>query len=168
MFGFRKYFRTNGIVDAAECGNNHLNRMNGNGTIATYLIVTTDNLSGISVCHFNLSDVTAVTEGQTYLSLNTVNDSVVIDPARPAGIHELSASNGFSVYPNPANEDVTVQTKSPASTIEICDMLGRTIATIIPNSNSTTINTSQFAEGVYLLKVKNGNAISTQKLSVTH
>ncbi|HET6992959.1 MAG TPA: T9SS type A sorting domain-containing protein, partial [Bacteroidia bacterium] len=168
MFGFRKYFRTPGIVDVAECGNNHANRVNGNGTIATFLIVTTDNLSGIAVCHFNLSDITAVTEGQSYLNLNTVNDSVVIDPSHPAGVPEPAMSSQFSLYPNPANTNVTVQTNSPATSIEICDMLGRTISSTVPNSNSTTINTSTLAEGVYLLRVKNKNSISTQKLSVTH
>jgi photosystem II stability/assembly factor-like uncharacterized protein len=168
MFGFRKYFNSFGMVDVAECGKDHLNRLNGSGSIGSFLIVTTDNLSGIATCHFNVSDITAVTVGQNYLTLNSVSDSVVIDPSRPAGIQEMNPVNQFTVYPNPANENVTVKTHSLTSTIEICDLMGRTITTVIPYSSSTTINTSTLAEGVYLLKVKNGNSISTQKLSITH
>lgn len=169
VFGFRKNFNSFGIVDVAECGNNHVNRVNGNGSIGSFLIVTTDNLSGIAVCHFDLSDITAITLGQEYLTLNTAGDSVVIDSNHPAGINEFGVSSfGFSIYPNPANENVIVQTNSLASTIEICDLQGRIVSTLIPNSNSTTINTALFAEGIYLLRVKNGNSVSTQKLSVVH
>ncbi|HEU4718809.1 MAG TPA: hypothetical protein VFU15_13290, partial [Bacteroidia bacterium] len=113
-FGFRKYFRAAGALDVAECGNDHLNRINGNGTIAQFFIVTTDNLSGIAVCHFNISDITAVTVSQNYLTLNTVNDSVVIDPAHPAGIAPVKQPVVTAMYPNPANSSVTIQTNVKA------------------------------------------------------
>jgi photosystem II stability/assembly factor-like uncharacterized protein len=80
MFTFQKHFLSNAVIDFAEVKNNHMNTMNGNGVIATFFIVTTDNLSGIETCNFDLSDITAVTEGQTYIPMNPVNDSVVIDP----------------------------------------------------------------------------------------
>lgn len=168
MFSFRKYFTGNGSVDCAESRNNHINHLNGNGTIATFLIVTTDNLSGIAICHIDVTDVTAVTASQHYLTLATVNDSVVIDPSVPAGILTTEIAPSFSAYPNPANTSVTVQAHTTVSQIEITDMLGRVITTIAPTSSSTTINTETFAEGVYLLRVKNGNSVTTQKLSVTH
>ncbi|MDQ3110342.1 MAG: T9SS type A sorting domain-containing protein [Bacteroidota bacterium] len=167
MFTFKKHFRNNGSADCAQSRNNHINTLNGNGTIGTFLIVTTDNLSGIAICHINISDVTAVTASQQYLTLATVNDSVVIDPSMPAGITEAETAPSFSIYPNPANEQVTVQTYSNATQIEICDMTGRVVSSIIPNSTTTTIQTSQLATGIYLLKVRNGNAVTTQKLSVT-
>jgi photosystem II stability/assembly factor-like uncharacterized protein len=168
MFNFRKYFRSNGSVDCAESKNNHLNHLGGNGTIATFLIVTTDNLSGIAICHIDVTDVVAVTASQAYLALGTANDSVVIDPSMPAGVQEINNAPSFNVYPNPANNNVTVQTNSPTQTIEICDMLGRTITSVAPNSNSTTINTSTLAAGVYMIRVHSGNSVTTQKLSVTH
>ncbi|MEO5642357.1 MAG: T9SS type A sorting domain-containing protein [Bacteroidia bacterium] len=167
MFDFRKYFRENGSVDVAECRNNHINT-SGNGTIGTFLIVTTDNLSGIAICHIDVTDVTAVTASQQYLQLATVNDSVVIDPSMPAGIPPTELAPSFNVYPNPANASVTLQTNSTASQIEVTDMLGRVISTTIPVSPVTTINTAGFAQGVYLLRVHTGNTVTTQKLSITH
>lgn len=167
MFNFRKYFRSNGSVDFAECRNNHINT-SGNGTIGTFLIVTTDNLSGLAICHIDITDVTAVTASQNYLQLATVNDSVVIDPSRLTSIPLTELAPSFNVYPNPANSSVTIQTSLQATRIEITDLLGSVVSTITPTSSSTTINTAAFAEGVYLLRVHNGNAFTTQKLSVTH
>lgn len=167
MFDFRKYFQGNGSVEVAECRNNHINT-SGNGTIGTFLIVTTDNLSGIAICHIDVTNVTAVTASQHYLSLATVNDSVVIDPSMPAGIAPTEIAPSFNLYPNPANSTVTIQTSTTATQIEITDMLGRVITTLKPSSSSTTIATSSIAAGVYFIRVRNGNAVNTQKLSVTH
>jgi hypothetical protein len=167
LFGFRKHFRSNGSVDCAESRNDHTNHLGGNGTIGTFLIVTTDNLSGIAICHINISDVTAVTASHQYLTLATVNDSVVIDPSMPAGIPSTETAPSFNVYPNPANDQVTVAMNSTATLIEICDMTGRVVSSAVPNSSATTIQTSELATGIYLLKVRNGNAVTTQKLSIT-
>jgi len=104
-FNFRKYFLTNATVDVAECKKDHQNFHNGNGTIATFRIVTTDNVSGIQICHFHLSDVTAVTIGQQYLNFNMIGDSVVIDPSHPAGINETAMNFHFGLFPNPASDE---------------------------------------------------------------
>lgn len=167
MFGFRKAFPGGGRIDAAESRNDHQNRLNGSGTIATFSIVTTDNLSGIAICHIDVTEVTAVTASQHYLAINVVNDSVVINSAMPAGIEAPGAETGFSAYPNPANEQVTVQTGKTASRIEICDMLGRTVQSVSPASATTVLNTSTLADGVYLIRVYSGSSVTTQKLTVT-
>jgi hypothetical protein len=104
-----------------------------------------------------------------YLNLATAGDSVVIDPSMPAGINELSTLNsGFEMFPNPANENITVQTHKTTTLIEVTDMLGRVITSNVPSGGITTINTAAFAEGVYLVRVHYGNAVLTEKLSVTH
>jgi hypothetical protein len=167
MFHFRKHFPSSAIMDIAEAGTNHQNRINGNGSIGSFVIVTTDNLSGIAICHFDLSDVTAVTVSQQYLTMNLVNDSVVIDPSVPAGVRP-EISNTFELYPNPANENVIVKSSTIADQIEVCDMTGRVIASVRPNATITSIETGSLANGVYFLRFINGNNISTQKLTISH
>jgi photosystem II stability/assembly factor-like uncharacterized protein len=166
MFTFQKHFQENAIVDFAEVKNNHVNTVNGSGVLASFFIVTTDNLSGIAICDFHLSDVTCVTESQTYITLNVQDDSVVIDPTVPANVVEVDEPVQFLLYPNPAKENVTVQTSQQVSTIEICDMTGRVVQTIIPSGTTTVIQTSTLAEGVYLINVKNGSGVITQKLTI--
>lgn len=167
MFTFQKHFPSAAVVDFAEVKNNHVNTMNGSGVIASFFIVTTDNLSGIAICNFDLSDVTCVTESQTYIALNVVNDSVVIDPSVMPGFNEVDAPVEFRMYPNPANGNVTVQTSFSTDVIEICDMTGRVVLSVAPNSNTTVIETASLAPGMYLVNVKNGATTVTQKLTIS-
>lgn len=165
MFTFQKHFQSSAIVDFAEVRNDLINVNNGSGNIATLFIVTTDNLSGIAVCDFTLSDVTAVTVSQEYLQLNLVNDSVVIDPSVPAGLIETEPTAQLNVYPNPANDKVVVET-APQSQIQICDVTGRVVITANANTATTIINTASLATGTYVIRAINGNSVTTQRLVI--
>jgi hypothetical protein len=165
MFSFQKHFQSSAIVDFAEVRNDQVNFNNGSGNIATLFIVTTDNLSGIAVCDFTLSDVTAVTASQQYLQLNLVNDSVVIDPSVPAGIIENDSPIQMNVYPNPANDKVVVET-IPQSQIEICDIAGRVVLSATANNGTTVLNTASLATGTYVIRAINGNSVTTQRLVI--
>jgi hypothetical protein len=167
MFTFTKAFPSSGVIDAAQVRNNHIDRLAGNGTIATLSIVTTDNLSGIAVLHLGFTDVHAVTTSEMPLSLNIVGDSVVIDPSMPAGVHEQQASNNdIAVYPNPSRDEVTVTTATLPETISLTDMLGRTVLEVQPTAQATKLNVSALAKGVYLIHVRTTAGESTQKLTV--
>lgn len=166
MFTFRKHFPSAAVVDFAEVKDNHVNTLNGSGVIASFFIVTTDNLSGIATCNFDLSEVTAVTESQTYIAMNVAHDSVVIDPTVPAGVIDAPQAATFTMYPNPANGNVTVITSGATEIIEICDMTGRVVQSVAPNTGTTVIETSSLAAGIYFVNVKNGTTITTQKLTI--
>jgi hypothetical protein len=167
MFTFRKQFQNDAIVDFAEVRTDHTNRINGSGPIASYFIVTTDNLSGIAVCHFDVSEVTGVTASQVYTNFIIVNDSVVIDPSVPAGVNPSQQPVQFNMYPNPANTAISVQTGGVAATIEIYDITGRVVKNVTPNGSVSTIETSELPAGVYFVRVTNGSNVSTQKLTIT-
>ncbi|HLG03376.1 MAG TPA: T9SS type A sorting domain-containing protein, partial [Bacteroidia bacterium] len=167
MFHFRKSFPSAGVVDIAECGTDHQNRLNGQGSIGSLLIVTTDNVSGISVCHFEASDITAVTISEAFLTVAAVNDSVVIDPTFLTSVPSENAG-GFSMYPNPGTTQVTIRTNNAAQLIEICDMTGRIISTTNVTGYTTTIDLEDFASSVYFVRVTNGNFVSTQKLTIAN
>lgn len=167
MFTFQKHFPAAAVVDFAEVKNNHLNTNSGSGVLASFFIVTTDNLSGIAVCNFDLSDITCVTASQTYYTLNPINDSVVIDPSVPAGIAPVSEMVSFNMYPNPASEQITVQTNSSTQIIEICDMTGRVVERVVPTGTNTIVYTANLAEGMYMVSVKSGASVVTQKLTIS-
>jgi photosystem II stability/assembly factor-like uncharacterized protein len=165
MFHFQKTFLSAGVVDIAEVGTDHVNRLNGQGSIGTLGIVTTDNLSGIAICYFWITDVHAVTIDGQYIQVNVVNDSVVIDPAAPVIVEE-NPTPEFSMYPNPATNNLTVKTSNTPQVIEICDMTGRVISSTSVNGNVTTINIENLAGGIYLVRVIDGTSVSTQKLTI--
>lgn len=167
MISFLKPFRSAGVMDACEVRSNQQNVYGGSGSIGSFQIVTTDNLSGISVLHLNVSNVTAVTLDETIIPLALVADSVIIDPAVISGISEHENLAGFHLYPNPANEEVFVNTTTAGAEITVLDLLGRTVAAQKALSLNTRIATGELNTGVYLVRVKQGNAVQTQKLTIT-
>ena len=81
--------------------------------------------------------------------------------------------NNFKVYPNPSNGIFNLEFNSKNTSdveINIYDMMGRSILTRIFKNKSTTflesINIQNISSGVYILQVKRGNEISSQKLQI--
>jgi hypothetical protein len=72
------------------------------------------------------------------------------------------------VYPNPVSNYIRVQHPVTINAIEITDLSGRVLKKV-PSSNllnSDIISLSGLNNGVYLLKLKVGNAIEVSKLII--
>lgn len=70
----------------------------------------------------------------------------------------------LSVYPNPATDNVTVYTGTSNGQMIISDMNGKVLKTATVYSDATTINLSDLAKGVYLLRYTNGETTQQTKL----
>lgn len=84
-------------------------------------------------------------------------------------------SDNISIYPNPANTQLNVEllfAENNAVIIELFDLTGKVVA--VPNTNqfSTTnqytFDVAELNKGVYILKVTNGNKVSTSKVTISH
>ena len=62
--------------------------------------------------------------------------------------------NALSLYPNPTDAIVNLYSETTPNSIEVVDMLGRTLSTIQPTENNTAIDLSAYAAGVYYIRVK--------------
>jgi hypothetical protein len=84
-----------------------------------------------------------------------------------AGVRDNSIA-GFSTYPNPVRGNtLTVTTSSTeAKTVNIFNVLGRKVFSQRFSSMTKTINVSEIASGVYIMKVTEGNNIATKKLII--
>lgn len=74
---------------------------------------------------------------------------------------------GLNIYPNPAKADrIYITTAKPAMSkeIEIYDMLGKRV--IQATLNGKELNISSLNRGVYVIKIKEGDASATRKLVV--
>ena len=74
---------------------------------------------------------------------------------------------GLSIYPNPAKADrIYITTAKPAMSrdVEIFDIFGKRImqATL----NGKELNISNLTRGVYIIKIKEGDASATRKLVI--
>lgn len=86
----------------------------------------------------------------------------------PAGINDEEQAV-ISVYPNPANENFTVNWEGydTPSTIELRDLSGKIVySSNLPNGTSETILTGDLASGVYLLNVTVNGANNITKLVI--
>jgi hypothetical protein len=86
---------------------------------------------------------------------------------------KIAKENSFVVFPNPANEKLTIQfdySKSQQVQVSITDMLGKSIYlqnhSVSQGISDLFINTSDFPKAMYLLQVQEGDKISTTKFSI--
>ncbi|MCC6181269.1 MAG: T9SS type A sorting domain-containing protein, partial [Bacteroidia bacterium] len=80
-------------------------------------------------------------------------------------------SNVFKIYPNPANDVITINydgLKETNSSIEIINTVGQTlIKQDVANETSQNINVSNLSNGIYFVQIKqNGKSIATKKLVI--
>lgn len=116
---------------------------------------------------YNQNDIVNATEIQT-----SINQALIA-----SAINDInSSSNILQIFPNPANQStklsISLQSQSK-NTIEIFNSHGKKIADIpttllLSNENTFTINTSEFNEGVYYIRLNNNKLTSTQKLIIVH
>jgi len=90
--------------------------------------------------------------------------------SQPAGINEAVQNGGFNIYPNPANDHVTVDLNmlKPAKvTLSIISLPGRQISSmekeLSVGTNKIAVATRSLAPGVYYLKVISKEGILLQK-----
>jgi len=75
-------------------------------------------------------------------------------------------SSFFSVYPNPANDFLTLDKVNEINIekIELIDLSGRIVMTSLSNENRSTIDLSSLNSGIYILKVESDNGTLTEKI----
>ncbi len=91
-------------------------------------------------------------------------------------VNEITESlNQLAVYPNPANENVTVAfglANTNDVQIDLVDMTGKTVRTtnamrFNAGANTITLNTSDINQGIYFVKVSTQEATKTTRLVIT-
>ena len=92
--------------------------------------------------------------------------------AKPnTGIKPGLATQPIKVYPNPASEllqiELPVQFSRSETQLELINLVGKTVAskTIKPGTK-TSLQVSQLATGLYVLKVRNNGMVQTQKIQI--
>lgn len=112
------------------------------------------------------------TPGIGTLSVYGVNECGVSSPATlniqsTVDIEDSDIDDNIEVFPNPANQFVTIQNNSTQSLthVQIFDFTGKYINQYELHALNTNINIETLSKGVYLLKIYNKNKlITTSKL----
>ena len=84
----------------------------------------------------------------------------------PQNINTLT-ENKFSIYPNPSSNLIHIKgLDNQASNLDIYNFTGQLIYSETINENEHTLDISQFASGMYLLKISNKNFTQSEKLVI--
>jgi len=113
-------------------------------------------------------DYTYTTVGNYYVIV-TVNgcssDQSNTITITSSGIESLTTNNAIKVYPNPVTDELIIEMKGNTETInfKIFNAIGQVVfaGDFVEN---TTVKTSAFTAGVYLIKLENGKTIEFKKI----
>jgi Secretion system C-terminal sorting domain len=82
------------------------------------------------------------------------------------GVKEINNNAGdIVVYPNPANNIITIENSSfiKGQTISVCDVRGQLLLQQPMQKAKTNINITTFSKGLYFIKVQNERGIAVRK-----
>jgi hypothetical protein len=85
------------------------------------------------------------------------------DASVATGITENNSSDQISIYPNPANGDITVNHKidlNAEPVVVISDVIGKTVLSVPCNSNQQKMDISNLPQGIYFATITSKNGKS--------
>lgn len=85
-----------------------------------------------------------------------------------AGINDHDANSNIGIYPNPAKDFVTLVNVKSNSIIKIIDMTGKTVYNGVVSDTHTTINMTEFINGIYFIEVNCEGAITDNRKIVVN
>lgn len=150
----------NSALTLISCHDNSLtclNIKNGNNTNLVPHWFESDNNPSLTC--IEVDDVTWANANLTDIDPAS-SFSTNCPPCSTVGLNEHNLSN-FNIYPNPALNQLTIETELAISNVSIVDITGRTVTTI--NHSTKLIDVSDLTNGVYFLKIINEEGIITEK-----
>jgi hypothetical protein len=115
------------------------------------------------------SEVTVTPQSSTIYTVTgttqegcTVTSQVFVVVNECTGVAELSR-NDFRIFPNPATDQLFVQTHGTEMVITITDVSGRVVASQVATSELTSIELREFSAGVYYVRLVGDNYDRTEK-----
>jgi type IX secretion system substrate protein/nidogen-like len=159
----------------------------GQNAVLSYTCTGALNIFSVYTSTANIFDTITVTAipafGDTgvhilnLIATDTVNHvqstiTYTIDVTRDcltAGINEPAVKNDFSVYPNPADKNLTIKLEdvTDVTFVKMYDVLGSQVFSAGLNAYKTDIDVSGFAKGMYFIELfKGANPVSVKKIII--
>ncbi|MCF8451424.1 MAG: T9SS type A sorting domain-containing protein, partial [Taibaiella sp.] len=124
-------------------------------------VVIIDSATGIAM------GVTAGTANITYTTLQGCSSSVILTAATcPTGVQTVPQNDKMKVYPNPANNIVSISVSSVEGQIAIWNMTGIKVAERKISDVKTSFDLNALTSGVYLIVWEHELSREVQRLVI--
>lgn len=110
--------------------------------------------------------LTITNNASIYFDFNApikTNDAVV---STQLGTNKVNTTSVFTIYPNPAQTEVNINTLYTNYTIRVLDIHGRVITTQQLAHANTKLSTASFAPGIYFIELLNEKVVERKKLVI--
>jgi hypothetical protein len=78
--------------------------------------------------------------------------------------NNLFDNANFSYYPNPVKNTLNLSYNQEISNVEVFNLLGQKVSSIVINANAAQIDMSNLSKGAYIVKVSSNNQLKTIKV----
>lgn len=99
---------------------------------------------------------------------DTLGNFIYFENTTFSSVDDFNSSVSFSVSPNPATDYFTIYTNAGENnySLSIKDITGKLVYKYLTENSETTVNTSGYGKGVYIIELSEGNKISRKKLII--
>ncbi|KJD36817.1 hypothetical protein PW52_04070 [Tamlana sedimentorum] len=121
----------------------------------------------INSCFESGSDSGPVEAGKTYLvSIQASSAAEFTFNAYPDETLDINDVNfeGFTYYPNPVKNTLTLEARNAISSISIRNIVGQEVKRVVPNSIKSMVDMNNLKDGVYFVSVKIDASVKTFKV----
>lgn len=92
----------------------------------------------------------------------TTTDVITVSVS-PVGINELNLNNAITLQPNPTNGLMSINSRFEMKIVEVMNIAGQLLLSQSTTEKNHQLNLSDFAEGIYFVRVVYSNGLSTVK-----
>ncbi|HIC30492.1 MAG TPA: T9SS type A sorting domain-containing protein [Flavobacteriaceae bacterium] len=141
-------------------------------TAAQYAVYS--DCAGTLVGACNTSVVGGLTDGTTYY-VRVSDDgtarvqapgsfTLLVEESSSLGTNEFDTEAAFTYYPNPVNNNLTLNAQKEINNVSVYNMIGQEVYRNVPNAMTEVVDMSSLQAGAYFVKVTVGNATKTVKV----
>ncbi len=105
------------------------------------------------------AEIVVTAEDGTTTMTYTVNVSLI------SGLDKINAENPVIFYPNPVNNQITIESADPISRIVIYNATGIKVLEILPDTKSVELQLKNLRSGIYFIKIESNELIKIGKIT---